>query len=80
MEAAINNLRQEFDEKRQEDKLQILEVEKEDLINNEMKAYENNIKVVGLDYLNKDAAKRDDAGRTAWRKTVLQRCLSTLVW
>jgi hypothetical protein len=75
METAINNLRQEFDGKQEADKIQVLEVEKEDLINKEMKSYENNIKVVGLQFLNKDAAKRDDAGRTNWRKSILQKVL-----
>jgi hypothetical protein len=75
METAIAELRQEFDGKREADKLQILEVEKEDLLNKEMKSYENNIKVVGLEFLNRDAAKRNDAGCTLWRKTVLQKVL-----
>jgi hypothetical protein len=75
MDETINTLKKELDAKRKEDQLQVLEIEKEDLLNKEMKSYENNIKVLGLKFLTKDAAKRDDAGRTAWRKMVLQKCL-----
>jgi hypothetical protein len=60
---------------RKDDMVRIMELEKEDLINKEMKMYENNIKVVGYKFLIKDAQKRDDAGQEKWRRTVLQKVL-----
>jgi hypothetical protein len=50
-------------------------VEKEDLLNKEMKAYDNNVKVLGMKFKIVNANKRDDAGLTAWRKHVLQSVL-----
>jgi hypothetical protein len=56
---------------REEDRLTILTIEIEDLLNKDVKAYENNDKIVGLQYQIKEAQKRDDAGLTARRKFVV---------
>jgi hypothetical protein len=49
----------------------VLTIEKEDMLNRDIKSYENNIKIIGLKYDIKEAQKRDDDGRTAWRKIIL---------
>jgi hypothetical protein len=41
------------------------------MLNRDIKSYENNIKIIGMKFEIKDAQKRDDDGRTAWRKKIL---------
>jgi hypothetical protein len=43
---------------RHADKLEVLEIEKEDLLNKEVEAYENNIKIIGYRYSIKEAQKK----------------------
>jgi phosphotransferase system IIB component len=42
-----------------EDRVCVLEIKKEDVINAQMKSYENNIKIVGWEYDMKEAQKKD---------------------
>jgi hypothetical protein len=67
----IDTIRSEVEQGRQEDRMTVLKIEKEDLLNRDIKSYENNIKIIGMKFEIRDAQKRDDDGRTAWRKKIL---------
>jgi hypothetical protein len=69
--ADLDTIRGEVEEGRQEDRMTILKIEKEDVLNRDIKSYENNIKIIGMKFDIKEAQKRDDDGRTAWRKKIL---------
>jgi hypothetical protein len=43
--------------------MRVVEIEKEDLLNREVKAYENNIKVLGMKYDIKEAQKQEEKGK-----------------
>ena len=68
-------LEKKIEDGRREDRLRVLEIEKEDILVRDMKSYENNIKVVGFKYEKADAQSRDDKGREKWRATLLQKIL-----
>jgi hypothetical protein len=69
--ADLDTIRGEVEEGRQEDRMTILKIEKEDMLNRDIKSYENNIQIIGMKFDIKEAQKRDDDGRTAWRKQIL---------
>jgi hypothetical protein len=67
----LDIIRGEVDKGHQEDRMTVLKIEKEDMLNRDIKSYENNIKIIGMKYEIKEAQRRDDDGRTAWRKKIL---------
>jgi hypothetical protein len=71
----INELEKKVDQGREEDRLRVLEIEKEDVLNAQMKSYENNVKIVGWDYDMKEAQKKDEESKNKWRLKVLQSLL-----
>lgn len=71
----IADLEKKVEKGCEEDRLRVLEIEKEDVLNNQMKAYENNIKIVGWVYDMKEAQKKDEESKRKWRLKVLQTLL-----
>jgi hypothetical protein len=67
----IDTIRSEVEQGRREDRIMILKIEKEDMLNRDIKSYENNVKIIGMKFDIKDAQRKDDEGRTAWRKKIL---------
>jgi hypothetical protein len=58
-----------------EDRVCVLEIKKEDVINAQMKSYENNIKIVGWEYDMKEAQKKDEESKRKWWVKVIQTLL-----
>lgn len=75
LKTRMDELERKIDAGREEDRMRVVGIQKEDLLNKEVKAYENNIKVVGLKYNIESARKRDEAGRAKWRTMILQKIL-----
>jgi hypothetical protein len=67
----IDTIRSEVEQGRREDRIIILKIEKEDMLNRDIKSYENNVKIIGMKFDIKDVQRKDDEGRTAWRKKIL---------
>ena len=71
----VAKLEKDVEAQRKEDLISSMTIEKEDVINKDIKAYENNLKVVGLTHDIKESQKKDPISKREWRQSILRRVL-----
>ena len=71
----ITKLEEKLEVQRKDDMITVVAIEKEDLLNKEIKAYENNIKITGLIHDIKESKGLNDAAKRKWRSSILKRAL-----